>query len=178
LLAVPWGGTSPIVLAGQHEPGAPRSPERTRISCYATPDRTACAAFFQGKPHGVRQRHQPRQEIRGTWDEKDGRSPPLLCISEARPPERNRLRRRRNRSLAGECPETKRFRSRRSPCKDCKVEGRRPRPISFVRWGERGHPSHTHGPLPLRPPHYSSSACACLWAEAMTFSATAAGTTS
>jgi hypothetical protein len=53
----------------------------------------------------------------------------LLCISEARPPERNRLRRRRNRSLAGECPETKRFRSRRSPCKDCKVEGRRPRPF-------------------------------------------------
>ena len=27
--------------------------------------------FLQGKPHGVRQRHQPRQEIRGTWDDDD-----------------------------------------------------------------------------------------------------------
>jgi hypothetical protein len=27
--------------------GAPRSPQRTRISCYAAPDKTACAAFFK-----------------------------------------------------------------------------------------------------------------------------------
>ena len=27
--------------------GAPGSPQRTRISCYAAPDRTACAAFFK-----------------------------------------------------------------------------------------------------------------------------------
>jgi len=27
--------------------GAPRSPQRTRISCYAASDRTACAAFFK-----------------------------------------------------------------------------------------------------------------------------------
>jgi hypothetical protein len=29
----------------QNQTGAPRSPQRTRISCYAAPDRIACAAF-------------------------------------------------------------------------------------------------------------------------------------
>jgi hypothetical protein len=27
--------------------------------------------FLQGKPHAVRQRHQPLQEIRRTWDDND-----------------------------------------------------------------------------------------------------------
>jgi hypothetical protein len=39
-------------------------PSVPRISCYAAPDKTACAAFFKGKPHAARQRHQPQREIR------------------------------------------------------------------------------------------------------------------
>jgi hypothetical protein len=41
-------------------------PERTRISCHATLDEAACAPFFQGKAHDVRQRHQLLQETRGS----------------------------------------------------------------------------------------------------------------
>src|SRR5271156_3772617 len=40
---------------------------RTRISCYAAPGHNRVCGFLRGKPHAARQRHQPRQEIRGTW---------------------------------------------------------------------------------------------------------------
>ena len=46
-----------------------------RISYYAALSTTTHAAFSQRKPHEVAQRHQPRQEIRDTWAENDGRSP-------------------------------------------------------------------------------------------------------
>jgi len=46
-----------------------------RISCHAALATTTHAAFSQRKPHEIAQRHQPRQEIRDTWAEKDGRSP-------------------------------------------------------------------------------------------------------
>jgi hypothetical protein len=38
------GNPQPSIASG---PGAPRSHQRTRISCYAASDRTACAAFFK-----------------------------------------------------------------------------------------------------------------------------------
>ena len=41
-------------------------PERTRISCHATPDTSACAVFRKRKPHAPYQRHQDQQEIRGS----------------------------------------------------------------------------------------------------------------
>jgi hypothetical protein len=41
-------------------------PLRTRISCHAAPDKTAYAPFRKRKAHGVRQRHQVSQEIRGS----------------------------------------------------------------------------------------------------------------
>jgi hypothetical protein len=41
-------------------------PERTRISCHAALDKSACAPFYKGKAHEVRQRHQVPQEIRGS----------------------------------------------------------------------------------------------------------------
>jgi hypothetical protein len=47
-----------------------------RISYYAALATTAYAAFSQRKPHGLAQRHHARQEIRDTWAENDGRSPP------------------------------------------------------------------------------------------------------
>src|SRR5271170_6378108 len=40
---------------------------RTRISCYAAPGQNRVCGFLRGKPHAAQQRHQPRQEIRGTW---------------------------------------------------------------------------------------------------------------
>jgi hypothetical protein len=46
-----------------------------RISYYAALTTTTHADFSQRKPHDVAQRHQPQQEIRDTWAEKDGRSP-------------------------------------------------------------------------------------------------------
>ena len=45
-------------------------PERTRISCHAAPDRAARAPFSKGKAHEVHQRHQVRQEIRGSAVER------------------------------------------------------------------------------------------------------------
>jgi hypothetical protein len=44
-------------------------PKRTRISCHAALETTACAAFSKEKPHEVRQRHQYQQEIRGSGAE-------------------------------------------------------------------------------------------------------------
>jgi hypothetical protein len=41
-------------------------PERTRISCHAALDKTACAPFCKGKAHEVQQRHQVPQETRGS----------------------------------------------------------------------------------------------------------------
>ena len=41
-------------------------PERTRISCHAALDRSACAPFCKGKAHEVHQRHRVQQEIRGS----------------------------------------------------------------------------------------------------------------
>jgi hypothetical protein len=41
-------------------------PERTRMSCHAALDKTACAPFCKGKAHEVHQRHQVPQEIRGS----------------------------------------------------------------------------------------------------------------
>jgi hypothetical protein len=53
-----------------------------RISYYAALTTTAHAAFSQRKPDEVAQRHEPRQEIRDTWAENDGRSPSTaLCSS-------------------------------------------------------------------------------------------------
>ena len=46
-----------------------------RISYYTALATTTYAAFSQRKPHEVAQRHLPRQEIRDTWAENDGRSP-------------------------------------------------------------------------------------------------------
>src|ERR1700722_2841808 len=46
-----------------------------RISYYAVLATSAYGVFSQRKPHEVAQRNQPRQEIRDTWAEKDGRSP-------------------------------------------------------------------------------------------------------
>jgi hypothetical protein len=45
----------------------PRTLWRTRISCYAAPGQNRVCGFLHGKPRAARQRHQPRQEIRGTW---------------------------------------------------------------------------------------------------------------
>jgi len=44
----------------------PRTLWRTRISCYAAPGQNRVCGFLR-KPHAARQRHQPRQEIRGMW---------------------------------------------------------------------------------------------------------------
>src|SRR5450631_4087787 len=44
-------------------------PERTRISCHAALDKTACAPFLR-KAHDVCQRHQHPQEIRGSAAER------------------------------------------------------------------------------------------------------------
>jgi hypothetical protein len=44
-----------------------------RISYYAGLTTTTHAAFSQRKPHAIAQRHQPRQEIRETWAENDGK---------------------------------------------------------------------------------------------------------
>jgi hypothetical protein len=41
-------------------------PERTRISCHAALDETACAPFCKGKAHEVHQRHKVPQAIRGS----------------------------------------------------------------------------------------------------------------
>jgi hypothetical protein len=55
--------------------GAPRSHQRTRISCYAASDRTACAAFFKESRMEFDNATNLDRKFRGTWDEKDGRSP-------------------------------------------------------------------------------------------------------
>ena len=52
------GGSPPSNLSSR--------PERTRISCYAALPSSHVCGFQQGKPHEVRQRHQPQQEIRGS----------------------------------------------------------------------------------------------------------------
>jgi hypothetical protein len=44
-------------------------PKRTRISCNAALDATACAPFCKGKAHELHQRHQAPQEIRGSGAE-------------------------------------------------------------------------------------------------------------
>jgi hypothetical protein len=53
-----------------------------RISYKAALSATAFAAFSQRKPHGLAQHHQPRQEIRDTWAENDGRSPPQFFVQD------------------------------------------------------------------------------------------------
>jgi hypothetical protein len=45
-------------------------PERTRISCHAALGKAACAPSCKGKAHEVHQRHQVRQEIRGSVVER------------------------------------------------------------------------------------------------------------
>jgi len=50
-------------------------PERTRISCHAALAMTECASFCKGKAHGVHQRHQLTQEIRGSVVEGPAVSP-------------------------------------------------------------------------------------------------------
>jgi hypothetical protein len=56
----------------QHYPQTKLSsrPERTRISCHAARDRSARAPFSKGKAHEVHQRHQVRQEFRGSAVER------------------------------------------------------------------------------------------------------------
>jgi hypothetical protein len=48
--------------------GAPRSPQRTRISCYAASDRTACAAFFKESRIEFDNAINLDRKIRGTWE--------------------------------------------------------------------------------------------------------------
>jgi len=48
-------------------------PSVARISYHAALAATTYAAFSQRKPHEIAQRQQPRQEIRDTWAENDGR---------------------------------------------------------------------------------------------------------
>jgi hypothetical protein len=50
----------------------------TRISCHVALDGVACAPFFEGKAHEVRQRHQVPQEIRGS--EAEGSAVPGLFL--------------------------------------------------------------------------------------------------
>jgi hypothetical protein len=73
---IPQVCPSSLSRVPQHRTGAPCSHQRARISYYAALTTTTHAGFSQGKPHQVAQRHQPRQEIRDTWAENDGRSPP------------------------------------------------------------------------------------------------------
>ncbi len=59
-------------------------PERTRISCYAALTNARVCGFQQGKPHEVRQRHPPQQEIRGSVVEGSAvslRFPPANLVS-------------------------------------------------------------------------------------------------
>jgi hypothetical protein len=58
--------------------GAPRSPQRTRISCYAASDRTVYAAFFkESRMEFDNATNLDRKSgVRGT--EKTGEAPPLL----------------------------------------------------------------------------------------------------
>src|SRR5258707_14528269 len=53
----------------------------TRISCHVALDRVACAPFFEGKAHEVRQRHQVPQEIRGS--EAEGSAVPRTTTGNA-----------------------------------------------------------------------------------------------
>jgi hypothetical protein len=64
-------------------PGAPRSHQRTRISCYAAPDRTACAAFSkESRMEFDNATNLDRKSgIRGT--KKTGEAPRLLLHSDA-----------------------------------------------------------------------------------------------
>jgi hypothetical protein len=50
----------------------------TRISCHAALDKAAYAPFSYGKAHGVRQSHQPPQEIRGS--EAEGSAVPRTFL--------------------------------------------------------------------------------------------------
>jgi hypothetical protein len=58
-------------------------PERTRISCHAALDKTACAPFLKRKAHDVCQRNQHPQEIRGSAVE---RSAVLLLLTQTLKP--------------------------------------------------------------------------------------------
>jgi hypothetical protein len=59
---------NPITRGSMKAPPSPLSsrPERTRISCHAALDGSACAPFCKGKALEVHQRHQVPQEIRGS----------------------------------------------------------------------------------------------------------------
>ena len=55
----------PLSMEASPFPLSPR-PERTRTSCHAALDKSACAPFRKGKAHEAHQRHQVTQEIRGS----------------------------------------------------------------------------------------------------------------
>jgi hypothetical protein len=48
--------------------GAPGSPQRTWISCYAAPDRTACAAFFEESRMQFDNATNLDRKSGGTWE--------------------------------------------------------------------------------------------------------------
>ena len=66
------GATAGLSIQLHHYQGAAppftlsSRPERTRISCYAALTNARVCGFQYGKPHEVLQRHQARQEIRGS----------------------------------------------------------------------------------------------------------------
>ena len=62
-------------------------PERSRISCHAALTNARVCGFQYGKPHEVRQRHQARQEIRGSVVERPAVSPSPLPRKARRVPQ-------------------------------------------------------------------------------------------
>jgi hypothetical protein len=56
------------------------APARPDFLLRSTSQDRVCG-FLQGRPHAVRQRHQPRQEIRGSGTKKTGEAQPSFFVS-------------------------------------------------------------------------------------------------
>jgi len=111
------GAPSPAALG---EDGCPRFAPAYPDFLLRSTRRDRVCGFRQGKPHGVRQRHQPRQEIRSTWDD-DGLFP--LLSQDGSTALTLLGNRRDSQLLLGKSG-----------------GGLRPSFSSHVRWGERGAP--------------------------------------